>query len=417
MPEKIIMQYAQSGSLEQFSHIIEHYSIDNDTLNKAFGVAAFEGHLPIIRYLVESSNILIPPLIQFDDNRALKNAAFNGYLDVVQYLLSSPELTKPGIPFADIHADNDYALRWACEGNFFEMVEFLTTSSLLKEHSHINAKNGAAFADACNSGYQKIALFLLTDPRLKENINPHLNNGLGFIAACEGGCFDVVKLLLTTENPNQRIAISNFPDLAIHAIRHPVVVQYLLSSTEIEKNVDIHESDDELFIRTCEIGDLEQVKWLYKGFTKNGEVIKANPISQNGEALKAACEDGHIEVVEFLLSTSEYQNAPDWVEIIFSSILRASKKDHKNIIEYLVKNYPVDLHMENDILFKSAWDRESSAVLDTLLYECNMEITSTMLAYAKTHPKTINVWSKRLLKDYLYTTLPTKDNQTIKKKI
>lgn len=65
---------------------------------------------------------------------------------------------------------------------------------------------------------------------------------------------------------------------------------------EIHSNeIDIHKTNDFLFVRCCERGKLESAKWLYS--------IGADPIS-NGRhfAFLNACLHGRLNVVEWLLT-------------------------------------------------------------------------------------------------------------------
>ncbi len=55
--------------------------------------------------------------IHVEDDYALRWASNNGHLEVVKYLVGQG---------ADIHADNDRALRWAAEEAHTEIVEYLT---------------------------------------------------------------------------------------------------------------------------------------------------------------------------------------------------------------------------------------------------------------------------------------------------
>jgi ankyrin repeat protein len=82
------------------------------------------GHLDVARFLVENGAD-----IHTDNDLALRWSAEYGYLDVVQFLVENG---------ADIHADNDYALQWAARNGHLDVVRFLAengadTSYLLND--------------------------------------------------------------------------------------------------------------------------------------------------------------------------------------------------------------------------------------------------------------------------------------------
>ena len=76
-----------------------------------FRSAAYNGHLEIVKFLVEHKAD-----IHVNDDLALSYAARKGHLEVVQYLVNQG---------ADIHAKNEWALKWAVESDHVEVVKFL----------------------------------------------------------------------------------------------------------------------------------------------------------------------------------------------------------------------------------------------------------------------------------------------------
>ena len=92
-------------------------------------------------------------------------ACNNGYLDIVQYLLTSTELKEHA---AIHHKDNNgwNALMWACQNGSLGIVQYLLTSPELKEHADISHKNNYgwnALMAACNYGYLDVIQYLIID--------------------------------------------------------------------------------------------------------------------------------------------------------------------------------------------------------------------------------------------------------------
>jgi len=84
----------------------------------------------------------------------------------------------------NIHADDDWALRWASRKGHLEVVK------LLIEHgANVNARNDWALKWASRKGHLKIVKLLL-------NYGVHADNGWALVWASENGHLAVVKLLI-----------------------------------------------------------------------------------------------------------------------------------------------------------------------------------------------------------------------------
>ena len=71
------------------------------------------GHLEVVKYLVSQGAD-----IHANNERALRRACEEGHLDVVKYLVEQG---------ANIHADNEYALHWASRKGHLEVVKYLVS--------------------------------------------------------------------------------------------------------------------------------------------------------------------------------------------------------------------------------------------------------------------------------------------------
>jgi hypothetical protein len=84
--------------------------------------------------------------VHAEDDLALRWASYYGYLEVVKTLL------KAG---ADVHADNDYALKWA---SYYDHLEVVKT--LLKAGANVHADNDSALRWASERGHLEVAKVL-----------------------------------------------------------------------------------------------------------------------------------------------------------------------------------------------------------------------------------------------------------------
>ncbi len=86
---------------------------DDSHIHELLNRVCVTGHLPVVRYLIEHGAD-----IHADNNRALRKSAKHGHVLVVQYLVEHG---------ADIHADDDYALRVSMALQHDAMVQYLLT--------------------------------------------------------------------------------------------------------------------------------------------------------------------------------------------------------------------------------------------------------------------------------------------------
>lgn len=134
-----------------------------------------------------------PPLQAIEHALAqrLRNAAKSGDLPGVQAALAAG---------ANLHADNDNALRWAAEHGHFAVVEHLLAAG-----AHVDAQDNYALRLASGRGSLDIVQALLA-----AGADVHALDGLALQAAAEGGHLDVVECLLAAGadvNANNGLAL------------------------------------------------------------------------------------------------------------------------------------------------------------------------------------------------------------------
>lgn len=133
-----------------------------------------KGSLENVIYLVESSKQIVL-------DKALCLAAQNGRLDIIKYLVEHG---------AYIHVNDDEPLRAAtihqCANNSFNIVDYLVTKG-----AHINARNYAALSNAAYSGHLAIVKYLV-----EKGADIHANNNETLRAATTMGRLDVIKYLV-----------------------------------------------------------------------------------------------------------------------------------------------------------------------------------------------------------------------------
>jgi ankyrin repeat protein len=113
-----------------------------NSLNTALNGASENGHLEVVKYLVEAGAD-----IHNSDEFPLRLAIYNGHLEIVKYLI---ELG------ADIHIYEDFALRIASRDGYLEIVKYL-----VEKGADIHAEDNCALNCAKINGHLEVVEYLL----------------------------------------------------------------------------------------------------------------------------------------------------------------------------------------------------------------------------------------------------------------
>jgi hypothetical protein len=145
--------------------------IDNIDINEIFINVAELGYLETVKILINRGAD-----IHIDNDEAIRWASLNGHLEIVKFLFGKG---------ADIHADNNCAIRMASKNGHFEIVKFL-----FDKNADIHADNDYAIRLASSNGHLKIVKFLFG-----KGANIHSNNDYAIRWSSVNGHLDVVKFL------------------------------------------------------------------------------------------------------------------------------------------------------------------------------------------------------------------------------
>jgi ankyrin repeat protein len=202
--------------------------------------AAESGNLAAITYLVEQG-----ANIHADDDYALRMSAHYGHLKVVKYLVEQG---------ADIHAKDDEALRWSAENGHLKVVE-----DLVKLGANIHAQKDHALRLSAFNGHLEVVKYLV-----EQGADIHAKNE-GALGECASR-------------------------------GHLECVKYLVGLGAV-----IRAEEDFALRKSARFGHLEVLKYLME----RGARINAC----NHEALKESAREGHFKVVEYIVDHADDVNA------------------------------------------------------------------------------------------------------------
>ena len=340
--EADVFQACKNGKLTSIQYQIEIENVDknirtvtSDIDNKfskkemLIHIASKNGHLPIVEYLIEKQNVDINIKGGFKEQTPLHYACENGHLPVVEYLISKS---------ANVNAKDkygDYIIHSASKGGLLPIVEYLIEQQNIdKDLKGFDHKTPLQYA--CENSNFAIVTFLISKCANIQAIDIVENHVIHY--ASQGGIISLVQKLIEQKNV----------DINIKGFCKKTPLQY-----------------------ACENGKLSIVEYLIsKGANANSKDINGNyvihyaskggllPIvqyfieQQNVDIdikgyyekipLQYACENGHLQIAQYLISKGANINIKDRRED--HVIHYASKGGHLPVVQYLIEKENVDIN-------------------------------------------------------------------------
>ncbi len=126
-----------------------------------------------------------------------------------------------------------------------------------------------------------------------------------------------------------------------------------MQNEELYKNFHAfdHKQLNNQFEYACQNGHLDIVKYL---LTSSELKEHANIHTEEDSGLKLACSNGHLNIVEYLLTSPELNEHADMNSYNDYVFLRAFKNNHLELVQYLIfdrnikKTKAIDSHFEKN---------------------------------------------------------------------
>ena len=274
-----LLNASECGHLEVVK-IIVNDKANLNICNAAFKNSLIHGHLNIVQFFIERGLVI-------DFNSTLQFAARKGYLDLSRLFLECG---------ADINADDDRALCEASSSGHVELVKFLIESG-----ANIHADDDCALRETSVCGRTEVVKLLI-----KNGANIHALNDCALCEASYAGHIEVVKLLLPgTIINNVYIALWNA------ASKERIEVFELILDKCKYININLS------FIKAAKYGFLEALKILLnRGANIHYSEYDSENNKINDAALIGAVKNGHLHVVEFLISHGSDVNSNNNLALI-----------------------------------------------------------------------------------------------------
>lgn len=274
---KLLHHSCRRGHLNFIKWLLNDYNIDlRLDENTSIYECCTNGHLDIAKYLFEIDN----NILNFNGiDCVFSKACENKNLDIVQWLYK--KISKPKKSSIE-----RYAFQWCCDKNRLVTAQWLyniwnpISTEILED----------AFAISCRHGDIQFAKWILSlDPTI--DIAANYNNA--FLNSCSEGFIEIAQWLLSL---NQSILYNiDRENLFINTCRYGNVETVLWL---LDLGIVYHDLG---FIECCRFGNIYIAQTLYRLI--NSSRIH-NHIT--GEALIAACEYGQYDIIKWLLNLPEY---------------------------------------------------------------------------------------------------------------
>ncbi|PWA00742.1 hypothetical protein BB558_003210 [Smittium angustum] len=257
-------------------------------------------------------------------SRALSQASSNGHLDVVKYLVeigADPTYMRYDPNGCDIHIDDDFALQQACYSNY-EIAKYLVENG-----ANINANNYASLSNAIFYNKVEIVKLLLENTKNRyNNFKVHVGLERQFEAACLNDQIETVKLLLEFDNQVH----SNLTRVMILAYKNQ---NYSIVKLLIENGADLNTEDSYILCDSICNNNLNLIEFLLEKDAQVG--------TKTNEMFLEGCRNGIQIVAQKLLNMETVHQNTD---LIKEGFIKAIMNKHGKIVSMI---FPFILEMKN----------------------------------------------------------------------
>jgi ankyrin repeat protein len=159
---------AKTGNLEWFKTQLSAQTLPNLLRTESssdltpYELASQNGHLDVLRWLVEESPSISASNLTDTLNCAVHEAAANGHVAIIQYLVNDSDYS------VDVTTRSNLAMLRAARAGQFEVVRYLIEDSNQDVDVLANRQSVASWAES--NGYQKLATYLTSHMKLANKL-------------------------------------------------------------------------------------------------------------------------------------------------------------------------------------------------------------------------------------------------------
>jgi len=310
----LIRKNAANILRKKFGINVKHYYIKNKKINEHINEKFEESFDPISDLGIGIIHQIKQWMKSIGENFINKDNALivcskYGKTDFVKYLLDAG---------ADVHAQDDYALRWASYRGHIKVVKLL-----LDAGANVHTRNNGALQGASYNGHTDIVKLLLD-----AGADVHAKNDKALQWASYYGYIEIVKLLL-----DAGADVHAQDDYALRwasIYGHTNVVKLLLDA-----GADVHAKNDEALRGSSTYGHADVVKLLKDHIAKEKEKVK--------ESLNEKFEEDSDPIEDLKIGNV-------WKRLDIGDIIKNTEDVHDIFSHFITYGVIVDIRLNRNIL-------------------------------------------------------------------
>ena len=330
-----------NGNTENIKAFLKFQQLDylqgNEDWYNALSFACENGTFDNFRLIFESRDWNIRQTSS-SGMTLLMHACFNGYEKIVDFILEKdPTLVELQDDSGNI------ALMYACAGGHLEIVQKLLERNSFDLEKYCNRDNETLFMAACFGGNADVAKIFFDSKN-----SCAFNKKTPLMFAADSGSVEILKMILE-KYPDELNKKDDDNDSAlIYAIRKGRVeaVKYLLSIPNIDVNV-VSESDGTALSISC----WEDAPYEIAEALLNHPQIDVNKSRDDGATpLMIACQQGRFDIAKKLLERKDIHDInlkDNDGATVFMHACGSWENDEVEFVDYLLKNYKININEQN----------------------------------------------------------------------
>jgi len=289
--------------------------------NAILKAACVCGFLDVVKFLVEKCGANV----QCSNSSPLRQASASGYVDIVRYLVSCG---------ADPSANNDEAFIDACMRGNLEVIEYLASQPSV----NVIGQDHRGLCAAAEHDYLLIVIYLLSLPEFAP-LESVVEKAI--YAACKGAALCTMKYLLSLVQYVSLPMATRAIEIAAQSGALEIVKILLEFKYECAADHNV------AFINAASNGHVQVAQHLL-----SLPSVRAN--DQNNLALRTACNNNHLSMVEFLCSGEESVRFVDVTCCNHEALTSAVRNRNLDMLKLLAKQRQVNINHDECALLRLA---------------------------------------------------------------
>lgn len=354
--------------------LLSHTKIKADfNTNELIRVACSGGILSVVRILIQRPEV--DPSV--NDNEPLKLACKLGHVQIVKLLLEDQrvkdkredkevgvQVNKDCLKFAATYGHVAVLQVLLDDMNIYLDVEAIICASEMNQLAALDVllsdkrarpegNDNFAIRVTCQTGHLPCIMRLLAEPK----VDPSVDNQFCFRIACERGHLEVINVLLR----DTRVVPVSSTFGRVCVLGYTQIIRRLL----LDNRIDPSFNDSFSIKAACENGHDEIVQLLLEDDRMDERSKRADPAAIKNSPIELAAMGGHIKCVQLLLQDPRIRSGEKYNNAVHVSV----EKGYLELVRLFLNDPRCDPTFNNGVLIRAAIQNKQSEILTLLLQD------------------------------------------------